>query len=82
MDHIDKNPLNNNLDNLRWISCKENMRHSFAKKVDQFDMDGNFIQQFECIKDTGNICSAVSSCCQNRRLTAGGYKWSYSDNSL
>lgn len=80
VDHIDKNTLNNNVDNLRWVTGKQNTRHSFAKKVDQLNMEGIFIQQFKCIKDTGNISSNVSMCCKGRRVSAGGFKWRYSSN--
>lgn len=28
IDHIDNNPLNNNLTNLRWATCQENQRNT------------------------------------------------------
>jgi len=28
VDHIDRNPLNNHIDNLRWVSKSENMRNT------------------------------------------------------
>lgn len=32
IDHIDGNPLNNSVDNLRWVTQKENMNNSITRK--------------------------------------------------
>lgn len=59
-----------------------------AKKVNQYDLDGNFIKQWDCILDfyksinkTKNN-SSVSSCCKGKLKTAYGYKWKYADEEL
>lgn len=30
VDHIDNNPYNNNVENLRWVSAKENVNKSYS----------------------------------------------------
>lgn len=59
-----------------------------AKKVNQYDLNGNFIKQWDCILDfyksinkTKNN-SSVSSCCKGKYKTAYGYKWKYADEEL
>lgn len=32
VDHIDGNPANNNVENLRWVSHRENMNNPISKK--------------------------------------------------
>lgn len=82
VDHIDKNPLNNNLSNLRWISRKNNTRHGSAVKVDQLDLDGNFIKTWNCIQDAKDIYGDnISACARGVRKTCGGFKWTYTDRS-
>ena len=53
-----------------------------------YDLNGNFIKQWDCILDfyksinkTKNN-SSVSSCCKGKLKTAYGYKWKYADEEL
>lgn len=58
-----------------------------ARKVDQYDLNGNFIRTWDYIKQAAselNISvSSISECCSEKykRKTAGGFKWFYSDRS-
>lgn len=50
-------------------------------EVYQYDIDGNFIKSWNCIKDVERILG-IQSCnitraCQHKRHTAGGFVWKY-----
>ncbi|MDD2286400.1 MAG: GIY-YIG nuclease family protein [Paludibacter sp.] len=52
-----------------------------AKKVIQLDLDGKFINKYNCVKD-GAEAIGISPCCiyshlSSGRNSAGGYKWMY-----
>ena len=60
VNHLDENKLNNRVDNLEWVSAKENLnygtrnervsiskRNTNCKKVLQLDLDGNLIKEWE-----------------------------------
>lgn len=52
-----------------------------TKAVNQYDLNGNFIKTWDCIKDVERILK-IESCnitrtCQGKRLSAGGFIWEY-----
>ena len=79
INHKDENKSNNNINNLEWCDGIYNARYSFGKKVLQYDLDGNFIREWNCIKETGIDSSHIINCCKGKRKSAGGYKWRYKD---
>ena len=52
-----------------------------ARIVNQYDLQGNFIKKWYCIKDIENELKFdnrnISACCRHKRPTAYGYKWEY-----
>lgn len=82
VNHIDENKQNNIYKNLEWVTASQNSLHSLSKKVYQYDLQGNFINVFNSIKDAAiktnvsecSISSVTSS--TNKSLTSGGYIWS------
>lgn len=53
----------------------------FNKPVLQYDLDGNFIQEFNSIKEAaksfGSKRSHIADCCNNVRHSCFGYKWQW-----
>ena len=71
--------------NLKYNSYKNRIR---AKKVNQYDLQGNFIKSYSCSVDAekelrregikinaGNIRNV----CNGKRNKAGNYRWKYAD---
>ena len=65
---------------------KYNSENKKMRPVRQYDLTGLFVAEFDSIskaeKATGINYSGISACCNNRRKSAGGYKWIYSDSEV
>lgn len=61
--------------------------HHSSKPVLQYDLDGNFIKEWECTmqvqRELGIRFGDISACCRHYRYhkTAGGYKWEFKNNN-
>jgi hypothetical protein len=63
------------------IKFFENSRKTHIIKVYQYDLEGNFIREFESLTEAAKSCNSVttniSKCCKGNFHTAGGFIWRY-----
>lgn len=91
VNHIDGDRSNNHVSNLEWICRVGNRRHAveelgmqtFRTPVDQYDLEGNFIQRHETIK-AASEASGVSQyvirrICRGNEVIEKKYDWRYSN---
>lgn len=57
------------------------IKNPLSRKVIQYDLNGNIIKEWNCIKDVEReikikSCN-ISNCCRGNRRTTGGYIWKY-----
>ena len=78
VDHIDNDKTHNYVNNLQWLSHKDNTRKSCNKSILQFDLNGDFIREWESASDVGKeVRCAIVNCLKGRTKSAYGYLWFY-----
>lgn len=66
------------------VALANTKTHHCNRPVNQYDINGNFIQTFSTIKEAQiatnlKSSSSIINVCKGKSLTAGGYIWKYSD---
>lgn len=87
IDHIDRNPSNNRVENLRWVTPKGNcenrdlFNNCGAKVVLQYTKSGEFVREWPSIQEVkrtlGYNQGHISQCCNRIRKSAYNYIWKY-----
>jgi len=93
VNHKNGNKEDNNINNLEYITYKENTKHAIenklvpkvTKKVNKLDPKTfKILDTYNSIKDAGeanNIQDRHISCvCKGKRQTTGGFSWEYVDD--
>lgn len=89
VNHKDKNVANNKADNLEWCTYSYNNTYDGAKdkqkkKVLQYDLQGNFIKEWESITSASNYVNTsagnITECCKGRHKHIKKYIWRYKEN--
>ena len=86
VNHKDENKMNNKVDNLEWCTQRYNSNYNNLplkrnKKINQYDLDGNFIKTWNSLKEINeyfnlpNNRGDISDCTHERQKSAFGYKW-------
>lgn len=69
--------------NINYGNRNKRVREKLSKKVNQYDLEDNFIKTWDCIRDAeGELKihnSSISACCKGKRKTAGSYIWKYKE---
>ena len=78
VDHVNEDKTNNCVNNLQWITNRDNCRKSKNKPILQYTLDGEFVREWPSATDVGreaqtNICY----CLKGKQKTAYGYVWKY-----
>lgn len=83
INHIDYNRTNNNINNLQVMTHTDNVRYSKSKKVNQYDVYGNFIKQWDCIRDIERKLNIdhrqVSDNCKGKQKSCHGFIFKYKE---
>ena len=62
----------------------ETIREKYKRKINQYDLDGNFIKQWDSLNEAARFLNKkssgpISNCCSGKIKTAYGYKWEYAE---
>ena len=83
VDHIDENKTHNYVNNLQWITNRNNCRKSNNKPILQYTFDGEFVREWECAADVGSqIRKGINDCLKGRRKAAYGFIWKYKESEV
>ena len=82
VNHKDENKENNCVENLEWISGKDNCNYGtrnkrLGKAVYCVEQKTVYESVSAASRATNAAIASISRCCKGRQLTAGGYHWEF-----
>lgn len=81
INHIDENKSNNILSNLEYCTCQYNIVYSKGRKVKQYDLNYNFVREWNSITEASKFIkqssTSIHNCCIGKTKKAGNYIWEY-----
>ena len=79
VNHKDKNPKNNKLDNLEWCDRSYNVSYSQSKTILCEELDKTFKSGAAAGRELGLDASSILKCCKGKLKTTGGYHFRYKE---
>lgn len=80
--HIDENPENNRVENLKWITHQEHREKHSAKLICQYTLDGKLVKVWKSLSEAernGFYIQCICACCRGKRKTHKGFIWKYAE---
>lgn len=86
VNHLDENPLNNNINNLEWVTQKENMNFGTCqerkaqhqlKAVFCIELNKAFSSAKQAAEELNLYAGNITRCCKGNSQTTGGYHFRY-----
>ena len=78
VDHIDNDKTHNYVNNLQWITSRDNNRKSKNKPILQYTLEGEFVREWPCANDVGRAAQTnIWYCLSGKYKQAYGYIWKY-----
>lgn len=85
VNHKNEIKDDNVVENLEWCDINYNNRYSKSKPVLQYDLKGNFIKEWESVRDIvrelGFNLECITGCCYKKYKTSHGFIWRYKNTS-